>query len=315
MPIKVTNEQFLTRVREKVGDEYIPLSPYKKATDKVLFLHKTCGRTFFQTPNHFLKDNRRCTYCTHGNAKSPEEFKKEFDKVSNGCYKLLSEYHRSTEKVKILHIDCGKTYEVTPKAFLKGERCPYCNGNPRKTTEQFSKEVKDLTCGEYLCISEYTNNRVKVRITHKKCGHTYLVTPHDFLNGNRCPYCKQSKGEKMIENTLKRLSIPYEIQKAFDDCGRNNQWLPFDFYLSSIGLLIEYDGIQHFEPVPYYGGYSKLIDQKRRDHIKDEYALDHNLEILRVPYTLAFEHVESCLGSYIDKRKADGLVPKVETMI
>lgn len=315
MPVKVTNEMFLERVLDAVGEEYTPLSVYKGSTEKVKFIHNTCGSVFMQSPNHFLKDKRRCTYCNHKNAKSPDDFDKEFNSLSDGEYKLLSRYHRSTEKVTVYHIKCKKSYNVTPKAFLKGERCPYCYGNARKTTEQFKSEVASLTKGEYLCEGDYKNNRTKIKMKHTKCNHEYLVSPHDFLSGNRCPYCKQSKGEKLIEDILDSLEVPYDIQKSFSDCGSVHQWLPFDFYVESLNLLIEYDGIQHFKPVKYYGGDYKLKDQRRRDAIKDKYAKEHGISLLRIPYSLSFNHVTSSLKTYIKERNTGNLEPKVEIMI
>jgi len=315
MPIRVTNEEFINRVKNAVGDEYTPLTSYTKASEYVVFRHNVCGKTFKMSPNHFLKDGRRCAYCNHGNSKSPDTFIKQFNKVSNGCYTLLSSYHRTHEKVRVLHKVCGTEYMVTPDAFLSGEGCPKCFGNERKTTDKFKEEVASLTSGEYTCESSYKNNRTQVLMKHSTCGHIYKVRPHDFLAGNRCPYCRESKGERLVDSILSQLKIPYEFQKVFDDCGRKNQWLPFDFYVPEIKLLIEYDGIQHFEPVKYYGGEKKLVDQRRRDTLKNEYAVSHNMSILRIPYTLSFEHVSEELSKYIVQCKAEVPIPKVRYMI
>lgn len=48
---------------------------------------------------------------------------------------------------------------------------------------------------------------------------------------------------------------------------------------------IEYDGIQHFKPVKYFGGYKTFEDQKRRDNEKNEYCIENNITLLRIPYT------------------------------
>lgn len=315
MPVKVTNEEFISRVKDAVGDEYIPMEPYKKADVNIKFKHTLCGKIFSISPNHFLHDGRRCAYCYHGNSKSPEKFEKEFYTCAKGEYKLLSKYHRTHDKVKVVHLVCGNVYLVTPHAFIQGERCPKCFGNIRKTTQTFNNEVAKLTNGEYICKTSYVNSRTDVIMEHSVCGHLYNVRPHDFLMGNRCPYCKQSKGEKLVESVLLSTGVKYEIQKVFEDCGNKNQWLPFDFYLKDLRLLIEYDGVQHFKPVKYYGGMKKLNDQKRRDSVKNDYAVSHGLSVLRIPYNLAQDHVVVELKNYIDKCKAEILIPKVEYMI
>jgi len=49
------------------------------------------------------------------------------------------------------------------------------------------------------------------------------------------------------------LDIEYIKQKRFEKC-RNKLPLPFDFYLPNENICIEYDGIQHFKPIDYFGG-------------------------------------------------------------
>ena len=315
MPIKITNEEFLKRVYSQVGNEYQVCSPYKRANQKVLFKHTTCGNTFEMTPNHFLKDHRRCSYCNHGNAKSPEIFVNEFNKLASNEYTLLSTYRRSNEKIRVKHNKCGYVYMVTPHAFLNGERCPKCFGNHRKSIDQFKKEVLKTTNNHYECLSEtYINNRTKVHILHKDCNRDYWVTPHDFVNGNRCPFCQQSKGEKLVASILDQYKVSYEIQKDFEwNKGKHNAPLPFDCYLPDYHLIIEYDGVEHTKPVAYFGGKPKYEQQVANDRLKEARAIDHNLKILRISYTLSFNYVRQHLYQYLCN--AEGQEPKVLTMI
>ncbi len=73
-------------------------------------------------------------------------------------------------------------------------------------------------------------------ILHMKCG---------------CPFCSSSKGEKEISNILDIMNINYETEKVINIDSINYR---FDFYISDINLFIEYDGIQHFESIEYFGG-------------------------------------------------------------
>lgn len=313
----VTNEEFLDRVYKQVGDEYKVLTPYTKSTEKVIFKHTKCGKTFGMTPNHFLYDHRRCNYCNNGNAKSNDEFKNKFYQIVGNEYSLLSTYHRTHEKVRVRHNVCGNIYLVTPSAFLAGERCPKCYGNLRKTINEFKQEVYKKTSGEYVCVSnEYKNNRTKVKMYHKVCDHYYMVTPHDFIEGNRCPYCKQSKGEMYLCSLLDSLCVDYEYQKVFDWCKRDNgSPLPFDFYLPDYQLCIEYDGIQHFKAVKYFGGMDKLISQKNRDSFKNDCCLKNHISLLRIPYNLSKDNIKEKLPSYLNKCNARNQEPKLLIMI
>lgn len=319
MQKKYTKEDFLKKLKKAVGNKYKITGKYIDLNTKVEFTHKKCNTTFMATPNNFIYKHCRCPICRdNAHAKSPEQFKKEFDELSQGEYLLKTAYHRSHEKIKVVHTVCNNTYTVTPHDFLSGARCPYCYGNKRKTTKEFQNEVKKLTNNEYELLSEYHNNRTKVIIKHIKCERLYKVSPHDFLTGGtRCPYCNQSHGEKLIENFLIDNHINYETQKIFKDCttGKTNSYLKYDFYLKDFNLLIEYDGIQHFKPIKWFGGAKGFKEQQHRDSIKNKYAIDNNITLIRLPYTLKESSVISEVKNLISYCKAEKSTPKSRFMI
>lgn len=296
MPPKITTKIIKDRLYKAVGDEYSVNSEYTKGTEPMEFIHNVCGKIYKVTPNKFFYDNRRCN-CYGINAKSPDKYKEEFlsSDIDNE-YELLSEYSRSNKNVKIRHKKCNHTYSTPAKCFIRGNRCPKCYGKNRKKTEEFKKQVYELTNGDFILLSEYHNNKTKVNIKHMTCNKIYSVTPHDFIGGNRCPYCNQSKGETIVKGILDKLNIPYEIEKKFNNLRVKGSYLPYDFSIydnkGNIILLIEYDGIQHFKEVKYFGGAEKLKSQKRRDKLKNDYARGIGVTLLRLPYTLSQDNIE-----------------------
>lgn len=315
MAKKITDEMFKQRIKKMYGTEYTALTPYTRSTEDVVVRHNKCGNTFNRSPNHLLKDKRGCPYCALGNKKDPKRFAKEFKKVAKGKYKLLDSYVASYVKIKVEHLTCGNVYEVNPSCFLGGTQCPKCYGKFKKTTNEFKQEVSEITNSEYACISEYNGNKRDVLMKHKKCGYVYKVHPHDFLRGTRCPYCNQTMNEKFISHIIEEQKIDFEIQKRFPDCGDIKHRLYFDFYIPSLKLLVEYDGIQHFKPVKHFGGEQGFIEQVQRDHIKNEYALNHGISVLRLPYTFSKEHLKSYLVKFLNDCKARSREPKLTTMI
>lgn len=309
MPKKITNEEIDKRIFNLVGDEYYRVSDYVKGNQKIVMHHTECGEDFEVTTNHFIYDGIRCK-CKI-NTMDPEDFKLRFESLAKGEYIQLTPYIRSFKKIRVLHNKCGNTFEVLPKDFTRGSRCPHCAGNKRKTTKEFSDEVHNLTDGEYVLLTEYKNNRTPVTIRHDYCGKEYQVIPKDFLRGNRCPYCKQSKGERLVETILNSLNITYDIQKGYEDLKTNGSYLRFDFYIPSHNLLIEYDGIQHHEPVKYFGGDKKLKSQQRRDKKKNDYARLNNINLLRVNYLMTPDIIKNEIINTIDKCKAETLSDRV----
>lgn len=122
--------------------------------------------------------------------KTDKEFRKEVYDLVGDEYTFLDPYVNAQTKIRVRHNKCGKIYEVKPNKFLNGRRCSYCSiKSMRKTGEHFRDEVFKLVGNEYTFLDNYVNIRTKIKVRHNKCGKTYKVTPHGFLNGNRCPYC------------------------------------------------------------------------------------------------------------------------------
>ena len=139
-----------------------------------------------------------------------------------------------------------------------------------------------------------------VIIICKKHGEFEQV-PDDHLSGSTCPWCTISKGEEKIRQYLNLIGIEFEYQKRFNKC-KDIGVLPFDFYLSQHNLLIEYDGEQHFFPVPFSKRYIEDFKHtQRRDKIRNEFAKKNKIGLLRIPYT-EFKNIERLLENEIEKR-------------
>ena len=62
--------------------------------------------------------------------------------------------------------------------------------------------------------------------------------------------------------------------------------LPFDFMVKVKNniILIEFDGLEHYEPIKYFGGLDKFNERKRNDDIKSQYCKNNNIKLIRIPY-------------------------------
>jgi hypothetical protein len=115
----------------------------------------------------------------------------------------------------------------------------------------------------------------------------------------------ESKGEKFIRNILTDNNIQYIPQKQFDDCqtisskGRCTK-LRFDFYLPEYNTVVEYDGIQHHEPVEVFGGLKNLELIQHRDEIKNQYCRDNDIKMIRVSYKIPFNEISDYILSQLD---------------
>lgn len=139
----------------------------------------------------------------------------------------------------------------------------------------------------------YANKQTYCKCTCD-CGNTSIVYMGNLIQGftHSCGCGEHnSVGEQFIKNILEDNQVTYIYNCRFDDC-RNVLPLPFDFYLPEYNVCIEYDGIQHFEPIEYFGGQEYFEKIQINDNIKTQYCINNNIELIRIPYTLSENEIE-----------------------
>ena len=75
--------------------------------------------------------------------------------------------------------------------------------------------------------------------------------------------------------------------------------LPFDFYINKINSIIEYDGEHHFNPISGWGGLEKFKITQENDNIKNQYCIQNNISLLRIPYTDNKEEIIEKLNLFL----------------
>ena len=280
---KKSDEDFKHEVNILVGDEYTFLDSYVNNKTKLRVKHNVCGNVYKVRVLSFLEGSR-CPYCAGLVKKTDKQFRQEVYTLVGDEYTFLDKYVNTKTKLRVRHNECGNIYEVTPSKFLFGRRCPYCAGLVKKTDTLFKKEVLDMVGDEYTFLDKYVNAYTKIRVKHKECGNVFEAYPTNFLRGHVCPFCNNPKGETTINKILKTLGIDYETQKTFKDL-KDKDYLSYDFYIPSQSILIEYQGIQHYQPVDHFGGETKFKNQQKHDLMKLDYAKEHGYNLIAVPYT------------------------------
>jgi predicted Zn-ribbon and HTH transcriptional regulator len=314
--MKKTHDQFVNEIYNLLVNEYEFLTRYETAKTKIKVRHIKCGTIYSATPDKITGNARKgksyCAICNGTTKSNTNEFKQRvFDLVADE-YKVLGEYVKNQTPIKMIHdIDeCGYVYYVKPNHFvISNTRCPACFGKNKLTTDQFKQIVYDAEGEEYLVLGEYENAKTLVKMKHnvENCGYIFDSLPTKFIHRNqRCPVCKvKSKGEYEISIILNNYNIEFKPQYKFDNF-KDAYVLRFDFALlreNKLTLLIEYDGIQHFEPTDFAGkGEEWAIEQfimtKQRDQMKNEYCKENNIPLFRIPYW-KFDEIESIVSKLI----------------
>lgn len=123
------------------------------------------------------------------------------------------------------------------------------------------------------------------------CGTVKDVSGHSMKRGQTisCGCLGRSIGETIIDNLLATNDIVFKPEYVFADLtSKRGGYLRFDFAILGEGehpiRLIEFDGPQHCKPVNYFGGESSFQILKENDMLKNQYALSHNIPLVRIPY-------------------------------
>lgn len=298
---KKTTEEFKKEIFDLVKNEYTILSEYEGSNKRITMKHNKCGKTFNTKPSYFINSGHRCIHCYSTPKKTTKQFKQEIFKLYGDEFEILSEYLGVHEKILVHHNKCGYEWYVESSNFLRNGKCKNCSmQNSFKTHEEFIKDVKAIVGNEYSILGIYERNDKEIEIKHNKCGRSYMVKPCNFLSKNRCPHCRESKGEKAISNWLFKHEVSFIPQYKIEGCRDKNK-LPFDFTVfqnEKLILQIEYDGKFHFESVDRFGGIDAFNDRKKKDTIKNTYCVTNSIPLIRIPYW-EFDSIEYILENVL----------------
>lgn len=292
-------DKFTKRVKELVGGEYTFLEDYTGIRNFLLVRHNGCGGEYEVNPKLFLEGSR-CNLCKVNKQRfTNEEFLEKVNALTSGEFTFLSRYVNISTSIPVRHNKCGYVYKVRPDNFLNGRRCAKCSGKKTYTTDEFKERIKVLTNGKYEVISEYYKNDVEVKMRHIECGYEYYVKPTNFTSlGLRCRNCSSSasKGEDKVMRKLRSMNVLYEMEYTFKEL-KNRR---FDFYLPEYNACIEFDGIQHYEPVAYFGGKEKLLYTQKSDKLKNIFCDKNDITLLRIPYW-DIENIDGIVSDFITR--------------
>ena len=231
---------------------------------------------------------------------------REGKSLSCGCYKKDSQTKNIIgQKFGRLTV-IGKTEKTTKDHYIIW-LCKCDCGNICEVDTHSLKRGNTQSCGCFRKEqASKANSKRRNNLLNKKFGLLTVISDEGYANGhhlwkckcecgneiitkavyltsghkNSCGCLKQSIGELNIEQCLIQHNIKYKSQH------NPNIRKYFDFALlddnNQVFRLIEFDGIQHYEETNFFKW--SLSQIQASDQIKNEYALSHNIPLVRIPY-------------------------------
>jgi very-short-patch-repair endonuclease len=253
--------------RNEVKSESCSLNSHKK----YWFNCDKCSHEFESTLLNINQSNNWCPYCYNRKLCNLSEcntcFNKSFASHPKSVYWSELNICKPIEVIKgsekKFHFNCDKCHHkllISLKHIsTRDQWCPYCSH------QQLCKEDNCNMClqnsfasvenSKYL-FDKNINPRTLFKSTNKKhkfecnkCFNTFETQLSDITKGVWCPNC-YNKTEEKLYNQFKNL---YIIKRQFKPLWcknpETNKYLPFDFVIEELKIIIEQDGPQHFKQI------------------------------------------------------------------
>jgi predicted Zn-ribbon and HTH transcriptional regulator len=275
----------------------------------------TCEKLFHSIWNNFRRGHgcHRCASRERGVRR-----RLDIDTVSREFkakgWKILSpeKFKGNSSKLNVM-CPKGHTTTKTYSDFQQGKGCWECKSENASKRYRISEEDANKiaeTARMKILKHSYKNVKTKIPLECLDCGFQFENTL-DSLKWKKvgCPKCKCSYGERQLLNYFEsRPEFAYEREYKFLDCPedelegcKEERYLPFDMWIEpedGLEMIIEIDGIQHFEPVGMFGGQEAFERQRRVDIKKSIYCYEYGIPLLRISYN-DVDNIEEILEHFI----------------
>ena len=256
------------KVTQPVG---IPYQPKPKMVKEC----KGCSKTYETNRDKQVYCSTKCRLDSKPK-KEPTLPKRLIQKECKECH---SSFGVKDDKAGNKRMFCSPSCSTT---FMNKSRKASPKINKQKHID-FVEKVIDKYDGEIEVLSMYTGWDKPIKLRCNECGKIWWKAQARETLRAKCSCNGVSSGETIITDYLLDNQIYFEREKTFDDLIYQKP-LRYDFFLPEHNVLIEYDGEHHFKPIETFGGEKHLKETKLRDELKNEYAKEKHIELIRVSF-------------------------------
>jgi very-short-patch-repair endonuclease len=252
----------------------------------------------YKASTTYISSGKGCRVCWNHGRYNIDEIKAKFNETHGTMYTYdWDNYIHVFEKIKIICPNHGEFHQ-RPIDHYNGQKCRQCAVHPKEFTEVL--KTFRAVWGDLYEYDESTYAGSDIHMTMICSIHgPFKKTPeaHKSNSGpSGCQACSReqtdSQGVRYVSKLLTLMSITYIREEYFDDLRSvKDGLLYFDFCIYQYRLFKEYDGIQHFQSVEYWGGKEGLLARQISDVTKDRYALENGYSMVRIPYWASPEEI------------------------
>lgn len=187
--------------------------------------------------------------------------------------------------------ECGNFCEIRGVSLREGYT-KSCGCLKKESDKKPKGNVKDILGQKFNKLTVIArqgsrSNGEALWLCQCDCGSMPIVVTGSNLRSGHTSSCgceRRSRGERVIAELLQKNNIPFVAEKVMFKYS-NNTNAKFDFYINNC-YLIEYDGETHYQyNLHGWHNESQLKAQQERDIIKNQWCVDNDIPLIRIPYT------------------------------
>jgi hypothetical protein len=313
-----SHEQFIIECKEVWNTKYTyEKTKYVDSKTKVIITCPIHG-DFTTNPPDFL-NGHGCPKCK-GQKTSIFNKNTKTDTLETFIDKATLMYNNLFDYSKVIYVNsrtkilihsnlANEDFLITPNKFLQGDvKQKYLKIPKKDIPNNLNKEIfvqrAVLIHGNKYDYSkvEYTSVRDKVCIICPEHGEFWQTPTNHLWNSEGCPICNASKGEIFVGNVLSDLNLNYVRQYKIN-YNNKNLYIDYCVIVNNSLVFIEYNGIQHYQPVEYFGGEQEFIKQQERDLILRTYCKENNITLFEYKYDISFSELSLKIKKDIEYAK------------
>lgn len=328
------NKSFASHEKSKLWSGkniLLPRQIFKKTSKKYIFNCESCNHEY----DFCLNSNKGCPYCSNPPKLlcGKEDCKKCFDKsfASETKSKQWSKLNKMLpinifkSSNKKFYFDCNickHNFQISPNKIVHLKRwCPFCSHQKLCDNNNCSYCFKNSFASNKKSKYWSAKNTLKPRQVFKKTAKIYIFfckkCNKEFKKklseiDSWCSDCNKKLGatEKKMFSELKHVYPTIFEQFKVEWC-KNIMYLPFDFVIEDIKIIIELDGPQHFRQV---SNWESPEHYRERDIYKMKKANENNFSVIRIlqkdVWNNKYDWVNEIINS-VDKLKKNKIVQNI----
>ena len=221
----MNHQEFIVRLKTENPHNLTPLETYTGAHTKIRIKCNVCDYVWSAYPSNFLHHKTGCPKCA-GQVISNDDYIRRLSQINSSIIPIEPYINNST-KVAVQCAICNHIWQPRPADLFVGKGCPNCANkkrgeNSRKTDEYFKNEM--LTKNPFIdVLDDYVDDKTKVLVRCRTCGHEWSAAPNNLLTGRHCPKCaviaRSESRKKTIEEFLfqmREINSMVEIIDSYD---------------------------------------------------------------------------------------------------